>query len=47
VSVVESGVEMDGGGDGREAAAMMDGGMAVSGSATSVVRRPRSLMVSF
>jgi hypothetical protein len=47
VSTVGSGVETEGGGEGREVLVMMDGGMAVSGSVTSVVRRPRSLMVSF
>jgi hypothetical protein len=47
VSTVDSGVEMEGGGDGREVLVMMDAGMAVRGSVLSVVRRPRSLMVSF
>ena len=47
VSTLGSGVETESGGDGREVLVMMDGGMAVRGSALSVVRRPRSLMVSF
>lgn len=53
VSAMDSGVEIDGGGVGREAASVVmagaiavGGGMAVRGSAVSVVRRPRSLMVS-
>jgi hypothetical protein len=47
VSTVSSGVEIDGGGEGSEVMVAVAGGMAVRGSAVSVVRSPRSLMVSF